>query len=163
MKKYNLIGLSLVIALGSIFTQSCSTKANNTEKADEACCSSTKEETKEETKEDKACCSETVEKTAATAYYFHATRRCATCQAVEKVSKEYIEANYAEKVTFVSVNREEDQNKELVKKYEIAGQTLIIVFGDEVVNLTTDAFMNARSNPEKLEELIKTTIDERLK
>ena len=69
------------------------------------------------------------------------------------VSKEYIEANYAEKVTFISVNREEDQNKELVEKYKIAGQTLIIVFDQEVVNLTTDAFMNARSNPEKLENV----------
>lgn len=159
MKKLNVIGLSLVFALGSMFTQSCSTKANNTEKADEACCSSAKEETKEE----KACCSEKVEETTATAYYFHATRRCATCQAVEKVSKEYIEANYAEKVTFISINREEDQNSELVEKYEIAGQTLLLVFGDEVVNLTTEAFLNARSNPEKLEELIKSTIDARLK
>jgi hypothetical protein len=37
------------------------------------------------------------------------------------------------------------------------------VFDDEVVNLTTEAFMNARSNPEKLEEKIKTTIAEYLK
>ena len=157
-RKLNVIGLSLLFAVGSIFMQSCSSKANNTEKAEEACCSSAKEEVVEET----ACCSESTEESTVTAYYFHATRRCATCQAVEKVSKEYIETNYQGKVNFISVNREEDQNKELVEKYEIAGQTLLLVFDDEVVNLTTDAFMNARSNPEKLEELIKTTIDERL-
>ncbi|MFC2096611.1 nitrophenyl compound nitroreductase subunit ArsF family protein [Bacteroidota bacterium] len=147
--KLNVIGVSLLLGLSSIFVQSCSSKANNTDK--------------EEIAEEKACCTKTIEETSATAYYFHATRRCATCQAVEKVSKEYIEANYAEKVTFISINREEDQNSELVEKYEIAGQTLLLVFGDEVVNLTTQAFMNARTNPEKLEELIKTTIDERIK
>jgi len=156
--KLNVIGVSLLLGLSSIFVQSCSSKASNTEKAEESCCSSAKEELTEE----KACCSKTVEETSAKAYYFHATRRCATCQAVEKVSKEYIEANYADDVTFISVNREEDQNKELVDKYEIAGQTLLLVFGDEVVNLTTEAFLNARSNPEKLEEIIKSTIDDRL-
>lgn len=157
--KLNVISVSLLLGLSSIFMQSCGSKASNTAKAEDECCSSTKEEITEE----KACCSKSTEEASATAYYFHATRRCVTCQAVEKVSKEYIESNYAEKVTFVSLNREEDQNKELVEKYKIAGQTLLIVFDDEVVDLTADAFMNARSNPEKLEELIKTTIDDRLK
>jgi hypothetical protein len=148
-RKVNVIGLSLVLGLSSIFFQSCSSKANNTDK--------------EEIAEEKACCSKAIEETSVKVYYFHATRRCATCQAVEKVSKEYIEANYAEKVTFISINRDEDQNSELVEKYEIAGQTLLLVFGDEVVNVTTEAFLNARTNPEKLEELIKSTIDARLK
>lgn len=156
--KFNVIGLSLVLGLGSIFSQSCNSKANNTEKAEDGCCSTTKEEVVE----DKSCCSQTnKEEISVTAYYFHATRRCATCQAVEKVSKEYIEENYVGKVNFISVNREEDQNKELVEKYKIAGQTLLIVFGDEVVNLTNDAFLYARTNPEKLMEIIKSTIDKR--
>lgn len=157
-KKLNVIGLSLILGLGSIFMQGCSSKANTTEKAEESCCSSAKEELADE----KSCCSQTTEEVVATAYYFHATRRCATCQAVENVSKEYIEENYAGKVNFISINREEEQNSDLVNKYEIAGQTLIIVFGEEVVNLTNEAFLNARTNPEKLQELIKTTIDSHL-
>jgi hypothetical protein len=147
--KLNVIGVSLLLGLSSIFVQSCSSKANNT--------------AKDEVVEEKVCCSKTAEEVSVTAYYFHATRRCTTCQAVEKVSKEYIEANYAENVTFISINREEDQNSELVEKYEIAGQTLLLVFGDEVVNLTTEAFLNARTKPDKLEDLIKSTIDARLK
>ncbi len=147
MKKIKVVGLMLVLSFGVLFVQSC----NSTEK-----------ENKEETIEENVY-SEVVEEATTTAYYFHATRRCATCQAVEKVSKEYIEANYAEKVTFISINREEDKNSELVEKYEIAGQTLLLVFGDEVVNLTTEAFLNARTKPEKLEELIKSAIDARLK
>lgn len=109
---------------------------------------------KEEKKDSEIVQSEKVE-----AFYFHATRRCATCEAVEKVAKSYIEENYTDKVSFVSVNREEDENAKLVEKYEIIGQTLLIVYGDKVVNLTTGAFMNARTNPDKLKELIKSTID----
>lgn len=156
-KKYT-ICLGLLIVLGLLISQSCSSKASNAEVEQESCCSSAKTELKEKN----ACSSQKQEEPTITAYYFHATRRCATCQAVEKVSKEYIVENYAGKVNFISINREEDQNSELVQKYEIAGQTLLIVFGDEVVNLTTEAFLNARTNPEKLQELIKSTIDARL-
>ena len=109
---------------------------------------------KEEKKESEVIKSDKVE-----AIYFHATRRCATCQAVEEVAKSYIAENYTDKVSFISVNREEEQNAKLIEKYEITGQTLLIVNGDKVVNLTIDAFMNARSNPDKLKELIKSTID----
>jgi len=156
--KFNIIGLGLILGLSSLFVQSCSSQASNTEKAEESCCSSAKEESTEK----ESCCSVSAEETAITAYYFHATRRCATCQAVEKVSKEYIEENYAGKVNFISINRDEEQNSELVEKYEIAGQTLLIVSGDEVINLTNEAFLNARTNPEKLQEKIKSTIDARL-
>ena len=56
------------------------------------------------------------------ALYFHATRRCATCEAVEKVTKETISKNYKGKVEFVSINREEAVNKEMVEKYKVNGQ-----------------------------------------
>ncbi len=92
-------------------------------------------------------------------YYFHATRRCATCEAVEKVTKETVTVNYAEKVSFTSINREEDENKALVKKYKVSGQTLLVIKGDKVINLTSDAFMNARTNPEKFEAKLKEELD----
>lgn len=155
--KINVIGFFLLIGVLSI-VQACNTKANNSQTAQESCCSSEKKEIVEN---NSSCCN-TEQEGEITAYYFHATHRCATCQAVEKVSKEYIEENYSEKVNFISLNREEEQNKDLVEKYQIGGQTLIIVFQDEVVNLTNDAFLNARSNPEKLEEIIKSTIDSHL-
>lgn len=155
IKRIQSIGLATVICVSALFIQSCSSKASNTEVKEESCCSSTKENVLAES----SCCSKTQEESQLTVYYFHATRRCATCQAVEKVTKEYIEANYAGKVNFISVNREEDQNKDLVEKYEIAGQTLLIVDNNEVINLTNEAFLNARSNPEKLEEILKTNIE----
>ncbi len=93
------------------------------------------------------------------AYYFHATRRCETCQAVENVAKEVIDETYADKVSMLVFNREIDENKALVEKYKISGQTLLLVKGDEVVNLTTKAFMSARNNPEKFKKELKAAID----
>lgn len=96
------------------------------------------------------------------AYYFHATRRCVTCEAVEKVTKETISENYKGKVSFESINREEDKDNALVKKYKISGQTLLLLKGDKKVDMTSAAFMYARNNPEKFEMKLKSAIDEML-
>ncbi|MGQ8336796.1 nitrophenyl compound nitroreductase subunit ArsF family protein [Sunxiuqinia sp. A32] len=108
----------------------------------------------------KKCCSDTKETSEVKAYYFHGTRRCVTCEAVESVTRDALKELYADKVTFDSINREEDNENALVKKYKISGQTLIIVKGEKVVNLTNDAFMNARTKPEKLKAKIKSTVDD---
>ena len=93
------------------------------------------------------------------AYYFHATHRCATCQAVESVTIEALKEYYGEKVSFQSINREKESDNPMIEKYKISGQTLLIIKGDKVVNLTNDAFMNARSNPDKFKAKIKSTVD----
>lgn len=94
-------------------------------------------------------------------YYFHATKRCATCQAVEEVAQKTLK-EYTDQVNFETLNREKSENKALVNKYEIAGQTLLVVKGEEVIDLTTYAFMYARTSPKKLEKRIKKTLDELL-
>ncbi|GEM_PF-1165727 len=91
--------------------------------------------------------------------YFHATRRCATCEAVEEVTKETLAEHYKE-VPFHSINREEE--KELAKKYKVEWQTLMVMKGDKMVNITNEAFMNARTKPEKLKALLQSTIDSML-
>lgn len=97
-------------------------------------------------------------------YYFHLTRRCATCNAVEKESIKALETLYPEKIkngeiTFLSVNIEEEKNKALAESLEVTGQTLLFVNGDNKVNLTNDGFMYAKTNPEKLQAKFKKTID----
>jgi len=92
-------------------------------------------------------------------YYFHFTRRCATCNAVEKVSKKAVEELYGEKVSFAGYNLDEKTGEEKGKELEVSGQTLLIVAGDTKINLTNEGFMNARSNPEKLKAIIKEKID----
>lgn len=92
-------------------------------------------------------------------YYFHGTRRCATCKAVETVTKEALKEYYGDKVTLTSINREEDKENPLIKKYKVSGQTLIVTNGKKKVDLTQTAFLYARTKPEKLKSKIKSTID----
>ena len=69
------------------------------------------------------------------AYYFHGTRRCATCQAVETVTVEALKEYYGDKVSFVSINRETEKDNPMIEQYQIAGQTLLIIKGDKSVDL----------------------------
>ncbi len=107
----------------------------------------------------KTTCSEQKADTEVKAYYFHASRRCATCQAVESVTQEALKENYGDKVSFQSINREKQKDNPLLKKYKVNGQTLLVVKGDKVINLTTDAFMYARTSPSIFKKKIKSTID----
>lgn len=93
-------------------------------------------------------------------FYFHYTRRCATCNAVESVSKEAIAELYGNNVSFADFNLDEQAGEDKGKEIGISGQTLIIVAGDTKINITNEAFMNARTNPEKLKQVIKEKIDE---
>ena len=97
-------------------------------------------------------------------YYFHYTRRCVTCTKVENETKATLEEFYAEEmqsgdVVFRAINLDESDSEEIAEKLEISGQTLLVVSGEKKKNLTTVAFMNAKSNPEKLHKIIKSTID----
>jgi hypothetical protein len=101
-------------------------------------------------------------------YYFHFTRRCMTCNNVEKVSKEAVEQQYADKVkageiAFKSVNLDEKDGEAIGAKYKVEGQTLLIVSGEKRVDLTDKGFMYANNSPEKLKAEIKKAIDGILK
>jgi len=92
-------------------------------------------------------------------FYFHYTRRCATCQAVEKVTKETVQELYGNKISFEGVNLDEPDGEIKGHKLGISGQTLLIKSGDTKINLTNEGFMYARSNPEKLKEIIQEKVD----
>jgi len=111
-------------------------------------------ETKKENKESVVAKSEKVE-----VYYFHYTRRCETCNAVESVSKEAVEEYYGEKVAFADFNLDEEAGEAKGKELDVAGQTLLIVSGSKIINITNEGFLNAVSNPQKLKSLIKEKID----
>jgi hypothetical protein len=94
-------------------------------------------------------------------YYFHYTRRCATCKAVEEVTENSLKELYPDhvesgSVVFLSVNLDEAENNSLAEKLKISGQTLLMVKGEKQVDLTNQAFMYARTKPEKLKTEIET-------
>jgi len=107
--------------------------------------------------------SENITKTAKTSainvYYFHYTHRCVTCMSVENVSKKAVNDLYGNNVSFASYNLEETEGEAKGKELGVSGQTLLIVSGDTKIDLTNEGFLNARSNPEKLKQIIKEKID----
>ncbi len=97
-------------------------------------------------------------------YYFHMTHRCTTCQTVEKVSEEAVNEFFADAVkkgdvTFKAINIEDKENKALVKKLKVQGQSLLIVNGKDQINITDKGFMYAMTEPEKLKAEIKSGVE----
>ena len=101
-------------------------------------------------------------------YYFHFTRRCMTCNNVEKVSKNAVETLYPQQVKsgdvfFKSVNLDEKEGEAIGAKYKIEGQTLVVIAGDKRVDLTDKGFLYANDSPQKLKTEIKKAVDGLLK
>jgi len=141
MKKIFLVSFALIMMLGGI---SCNAKSANKEKA-------------------KTAVSSKVE-----VYYFHFTRRCVTCNAVETESKKAIQELYPElvksgKITFKAYNLDEASSAAIAKKSGAEGQSLLVIKGAKKTDLTSQGFMYARSNPEKLKAELKKTIDPLIK
>ena len=98
------------------------------------------------------------------AYYFHFTSRCVTCNTIEARTKENLESLYPNQIkegliTFQSVNLDEASSKPLAKKLKVSGQSLLIVKGDQRIDLTNDGFMYAVVKPEKFKEIINEKLD----
>ncbi len=104
-------------------------------------------------------------------YFFHGTHRCQGCINAEKGTVNALNALYKEQlnngtIKFESVNVEESKNKELAEKYEAAWNKLIFVKNKgngKVVELTEQAFAYGINNPDEMNKLVKSTVDELLK
>jgi hypothetical protein len=102
--------------------------------------------------------------------YFHGAQRCATCMAIEKNTKELLEAAYAEqlksgKLVFSSVDITKEEA--LAERYEVSWSSLILVDYDKsgkerATNLTEFAFGNARTASDKFKEGLSEQITEML-
>ncbi len=92
-------------------------------------------------------------------YYFHTSRRCATCKAVEAVSKQAVKEMGKDNLSFAAYNIEKPEGEKQAKKVGVQGQALLIVGGDKKMNITREGFMYARSKPEKLKEVVQQKIN----
>jgi len=97
-------------------------------------------------------------------FYFHFSRRCVTCIAVENKAQEAIVALYPEayskgKITFASVNLEDEKSKPIAERAKVTGQALVIISGEFKKDLTAEGFMYANNNFEKFKAEIQKTID----
>ena len=101
------------------------------------------------------------------AYYFHGSIRCHTCVSVDKNTEQYLKDLFPVKmdkgeIIFKSINIDENEMPDLVKKYQIYGQTLLFIKGNTVINLTDDAFKYVTTNPEKWKQIIEKRINDLL-
>jgi hypothetical protein len=97
-------------------------------------------------------------------YYFHFTARCVTCKTVEAQAKQNVETLYPElvkqgKISFQSVNLDEESGKAIAEKLKVYGQTLMVLKGDKQIILTNEGFMYAVREPEKFKAIMKEKID----
>ena len=93
------------------------------------------------------------------AYYFHFNARCETCRTVEAETKADLESLYSGRISFKAVNLDDASSKLIAEKLKISGQTLLIVKGDQQINLTNEGFLYAMTNPAKLKSIIKKKVD----
>lgn len=100
-------------------------------------------------------------------FIFHAAQRCATCKAIDAVVAEVLENDFSDdvkagKIVFRDVDASNPENRPLVEKYEVYSTSLLLDAGGKVTNLTNDAFQYARSNPDKLKEILRANISKAL-
>lgn len=97
-------------------------------------------------------------------YYFHMTTRCVTCKTIEAEARKNVEILYADqvkngKISFTSLNIEESPGKDIGAQLGINSQALLIVKGDQKINITNEGFLYAVSKPDKFKEIIKEKLD----
>lgn len=106
----------------------------------------------------------TVDASIINVYYFHGKQRCKTCIAVGDLTAKTIKEAYQgnENVKFIEVDTSDKQFENLVEKYEVSWNALIIAKGDQSIDLTEQAFANAINSPDVLAKLIKEEVDKNL-
>lgn len=104
--------------------------------------------------------------------YFHGKKRCATCMAIEKNTKEVVEEQFADElgngtVVFRIIDISDPENEEIAEKYEVTWSSLFVSRwkdGKETYeNLTEYAFANARTSPDTFKSGLTEKINELLK
>lgn len=93
---------------------------------------------------------------------FHSTHRCMTCNAIEANTKYTLETYFSdelasEKITFQTINVDEEANVKTAEKFEATGTGLflnVIVNGEETpIDLTIFAFSSGNNQEEFSSEL----------
>jgi len=104
--------------------------------------------------------------------YFHGKQRCITCIAIEKLTREVIEGNFAEqvksgKLVFKVIDFSKVENAKVAEKYEVTFSSLFLNTwkeGKESRNdLTKFGFGYAKNSPDLFKAGIKKQLEDLLK
>ena len=92
-------------------------------------------------------------------YYFHFNTRCETCLAIESESKADVMELYGSVVSFAAYNLDEEEGEAKGKELGINSQALVVVQGDTKIDITTEGFLYALTDPAKFKEIIEEKIN----
>ena len=95
---------------------------------------------------------------------FHLAQRCESCMAVEQVTLSLLEEEFPEayrsgEVRFIPLSSQSKNGQEASRLMKASGQTLYVVKGDSISNLTSPAFMYAATHPEYYREALRNTLE----
>ncbi len=98
--------------------------------------------------------------------YFHSKKRCSTCNAIERLTKEVIAESFTVEIEDGSLHyRVVDISQEpaVAEQYEVAWSSLLVVDYDSVgrlkiKNLTKFAFSKAQSSPQEFRQEVAKQI-----
>jgi hypothetical protein len=101
-----------------------------------------------------------------TAYYFHTSFRCPTCQKLEQYSKEAIESNFKDalasgKVSFTVVNVESSGNEHYVNDYQLYTKSLVLSLakdGKEVRSKNLDRIWQLVGNKQQFQNYVRDEV-----
>lgn len=102
-----------------------------------------------------------------TAYYFHGSFRCVTCNNMEKYSREAIETNFKDalasgKIEFKAVNVEDRGNEHFVNDYQLYTKSLILSLvkdGKEIKSKNLDKIWELARNKQKFIDYVTGEIN----
>ena len=100
---------------------------------------------------------------------FHAKRRCATCVAIEKLTREVVAESFAQQVSDGKLRLrviDITQDEATAERYEVTWSSLLLCRRDgereQVNDLTRFAFAKARTAPDEFKERLKNEIEKML-
>lgn len=90
--------------------------------------------------------------------YFHGKKRCVSCNAIERLTKELVDSLNNDKILMKVIDISQKENEIIADKYEITWSSLVLDRNGKVENLTDMGFNYAKNQP----ELFKQKLLERL-
>jgi hypothetical protein len=104
-------------------------------------------------------------------YYFHATRRCATCMKLEQYSRGSIESNFKDQLKngtlrFAEVNFDEPENRHFLQDYNLIYRSLVLVRykdGKQVTYKNLERIWELVGREKDFSEYVKTEVEAMLK
>jgi len=105
------------------------------------------------------------------AYYFHATRRCATCMKLAQYSRTSIETNFNDQLKngtlrYAEVNFDEPENRHFLQDYNLIYRSVVLVrykYGKQVTYKNLERIWELVGSEKDFSEYIKSEVEAMLK